>query len=433
MFSKFHCRAINRLGKIPLNVYTSLKFKSNQTVSASPFLHLTKSADAKIDGIEEILNSSQILSPLKLMQLYQKQKKHSDVLNVWNDLKSKHPAAIDNEILSLVVASAAAGGKSQSVIDLIDYSQTIGIKVTPQLGLFYIKACGVSKTAGGVQLGGWSRAVGMLDTITTAQISNKGMNHKGKGKSVVKPLRSPELKYMDVMSDCFQETLLLCASSGKWRNVLDIVEKAHDNKCPLTERMLSAAVICCAREGSGITEAHNMFRYMVNNDIPRSLKVYTAVLQGIVKTKQWNLYELVWENLLLDNLPKTDAVYASRIEIHSALKNIEEAELTLKEALLSIKRPKQSYNALYLALLKSGDGQKAFDLVTNMSENGLKQPEKHTASFHVQSLAMLGLVEKGFLFLREQEHDDDDTYVNQRGSRTESDAGSEGEKEDVCI
>jgi pentatricopeptide repeat protein len=403
---------------------------SNQTKSALISSHLKNAADDKVDGTVEIPLSNQILSPFKLMQLYHKQNKHADVLNVVNDLKVKNSSAIDNDILSLAVSSAAVSSKSQIIIDLIDFRQLQGMKITYQLGLSYIKACRMSPVAAELQVGGWSRAVGMLDTITTVQTFSKGKNHKSKGKIGLKPLHSAELGDIDVIADCFEETLLLCAGSGKWRNVIDIIEKAHANKCPLTEKMLSAAVVCCARERNGIKESHKLFRVMVMNNIHRSLKVYTALLQGIVNTEQWDLYELVWDNLMIDNLPQSDAVYASRIEYCSVQEKIEEAESVLKEALLSIKRPKQSYNALYVALLKSGDEQKALELVKNMSENGFKLPQKHTASFHLQSLAKAGLVEQGLQYLKKNDYDDDDIYVCQNVSGDGSDDESEEEEDE---
>lgn len=418
-------RFFSRLGKIPLNV-NNLRMNSNHTKSALISSHLKKAADDKIDGTVEIPLSNQILSPFKLMQLYHKQNKHADVLNVVNDLRVKNSSAIDNDILSLAVSSAAVSSKSQIIIDLIDFSQLQGLKITCQLGLSYIKACRAAE----LQVGGWSRAVGMLDTITTVQTFSKGKNHKSKGKIGFKPLHSAELGDIDVIADCFEETLLLCAGSGKWRNVIDIIEKAHANKCPLTEKMLSAAVVCCARERNGIKESHKLFRVMVMNNIHRSLKVYTALLQGIVKTEQWDLYELVWDNLMIDNLAQSDAVHASRIEYCSVQEKIEEAESVLKEALLSIKRPRHSYNALYVALLKSGDEQKALELVKNMSENGFKLPQKHTASFHLQSLAKAGLVEQGLQYLKKNEHDDDDIYVGQNVSGDGNDNESEEEEDE---
>eukprot|EP00596_Hydrurales_sp_CCMP1899_P005249 CAMPEP_0119046200 /NCGR_PEP_ID=MMETSP1177-20130426/44995_1 /TAXON_ID=2985 /ORGANISM="Ochromonas sp, Strain CCMP1899" /LENGTH=693 /DNA_ID=CAMNT_0007019009 /DNA_START=171 /DNA_END=2249 /DNA_ORIENTATION=- len=426
MLSQYHLRAFNRLGKIPLSI-KNLKFNSNHTKATLILPHLKISEDVKIDGIVEISKNNQLLSPLKLMQLYHKQNKHADVLNVLNDLKLKNTAAIDNDILSLAVASASLGKDPQTIINLIDSSQIQGMKVTYQLGLSYIKACKMSPVAGELQVGGWSRAVGMLDTITAAQMCDKGKTNKHKKKTSFKPIHNQELGNIDILAECFEETLLLCANSGKWRNVIDIIEKAHDNNCPLTDKMLSAAVVCCAGERNGIRESHKLFRYMVMNHIPRSLKLYTAILQGIVKTKEWDLYELVWENLMTDNLPKTDAVYASRIEYYSALEKIEEAEIILKEALVSIKRPKQSYNALYLALLKPGDEQKALELVKNMSESGFKLPQEHTASFHLQSLAKAGLVEQGLLYLKKNEHDNDDIDVSQNESRIGSDNESEEE------
>ena len=59
-------------------------------------------------------------------------------------------------------------------------------------------------------------------------------------------------------------------------------------------------------------------------------------------------------------------------------RNLDEAERVLREALLSIKRPKLTYHALYLAYLKAGPlyMQKAQQLVTEMKERGIHPPDQ---------------------------------------------------------
>ena len=54
-------------------------------------------------------------------------------------------------------------------------------------------------------------------------------------------------------------------------------------------------------------------------------------------------------------------------------------------------------------VLKAGSTQKALNLVKMMREAGVQPPEQHSASFHVQSLSKLGLVEEGLRFLRSEE------------------------------
>ena len=65
--------------------------------------------------------------------------------------------------------------------------------------------------------------------------------------------------------------------------------------------------------------------------------------------------------------------------IHTNSKrNLEEAERVLREALLSIKRPKLTYHALYLAYLKAGPlyMPKAQQLVMEMKERGIHPPDQ---------------------------------------------------------
>ena len=159
---------------------------------------------------------------------------------------------------------------------------------------------------------------------------------------------------------------------------------------------------------------------MVAENIPRSRKFYLALLQSHVRAKLFEKYELIWTQLLKDNLSRTDALCATRIDMHGALGEVEKAEKVLEESLITIKRPKQSYNALYLAQLRSGKTAKALDLVRKMRETGVQPPEQHTSSFHVQSLAKVGLVEEGLRFLKRHELDCGDVVEGERTAPQDS-------------
>lgn len=320
------------------------------------------------------------------LQEYQRQHKHGDILNLMNTLKKTNAAVVNADVIDISVASAVASKLPNTVISLIDFGQSLDVKISAELGLTYIKAC---KEYSGESQPMWSKAVGMLETVLP--INDKSNSRPNTNRKVIE--------------QCFEEALILCANSAKWRNVLDIVEKAVANACPLSERMLSAAIICCSREPNGVGPADKMFRYMVRENVPRIKKVYSALLQAHVKAKLYDKYEFVWAQLLKDNLSRSDALCSTRIEVYGAQGLLDKAELMLEESLLSIKRPKQSYNSLYLALLKSGNTEKALNLVMKMRETGVQPPEQHTASFHVLSLSKVGLVAEGLRFLRTQEQD----------------------------
>jgi pentatricopeptide repeat protein len=318
---------------------------------------------------------------------YQKQNKHSDVLNVANFLRKGDIAFIDNEVISLSVASAVASKLPVTIISLIDFASSMDINYNTELALTYIKACKDCPVES--HPGMWSKAVGMLETVLS--VNGKTENR--------------EIANRKLVETCLEETLLICANSGKWRNVLEIMEKTLANDCPPTERMLNAGGLCCAREQNGIAQAYGIFNYMIAENITRTRKFYLALLQSHVRAKLFDKYEVIWAQLLKDNISRTDALCATRIEMLGALGEIEKAEQVLEESLISIKKPKLSYNALYLALLRSGNTAKALDLVKTMRETGVQPPEQHTSSFHVQSLAKVGLVEEGLRFLRKQELD----------------------------
>ena len=335
------------------------------------------------------------ISPLEQIKMFQEHEKHTDVLNLLNSLKKKDISMIDADIIALAVTSATATKQPLTIVSLIDLGLTQGIKINPELALAYIKAC--RECASDSQPGMWSKAVGMLETMLA---NGNGRVQTGK-----------KVKNTDNIAQCFEESVVLCANSGKWRNALDIIEKATASNCPLTDRMLSAAIVCCAREVNGLAPAHDLFRYMGEMKIPRSAKVYSALLKGFVKDGLLDKYEATWVQMKAENVPCTDTLYATRIQAYAALGHTDKAEATLQES-LSIKIPKQSYNALYFALLKSGDTQKALDLVKKMKGVGVQPPEQHNATFHIQSLSKVGLVSEGLKFLRKQEEEHYSYYLS---------------------
>ena len=371
-----------------VSVVASMNVKSVLEINVPQCL--TTDAAVKVDFHSEVTKGSAKVQLLGQMKLLQSQNKHGEVLQLLSSAKKDNIALINNEIISLSVVSASAVKQPHTVVALIDLGQSQGVRIRPELALAYIKSC--KMCASDSQPGMWSKAVGMLETILVADMKESGRTSVGR-----------KLKSSDLIAQCFEEAALLCASSRKWRNVLDIIEKCAETNHPLTERMLSAAIVCCAREINGIENAHNLFRYMAKEEIRRSTKVYTALLQGFLKAGMLDKYEAVWAQMKAENLPCTDVLYATRIEAYAAASETEKAELTLKESLQSIKRPKVSYNALYLTLLKAGSTQKALNLVKMMREAGVQPPEQHSASFHVQSLSKLGLIEEGLRFLRSEE------------------------------
>ena len=341
----------------------------------------SSATESPIDGTVTVIDRRPLVVQLQELQ---RQNKHTEILNLMNTLKKKNAAVVDVNVIDISVSSAVASKLPNTVISLIDFGLSVDVKISAELGLTYIKAC---KEYSGESQPMWSKAVGMLETVVP--INDKISNRPNSSRKAIE--------------QCFEEALILCANSAKWRNVLDIVEKAVANACPLTERMLSAAIICCSREMNGVGPADKMFRYMIRENVPRSKKVYSSLLQAYVRAELYDRYEFAWAQLLEDNLSRTDTLCATRIEVYGAQGRLDEAERTLEESLL--KRPKQSYNALYLALLKSGNTEKALNLVMKMKETGVQPPEQHTASFHVQSLSKVGLVEEGLRFLRTQEQD----------------------------
>ena len=368
---------------------SAVRYESKLTVAARP---ISASLNAVTNLPTEILktpasqNLKQIKSATKsstIQQLeeYQKLNKHADILSLVNSLKKNRVISSDVDIVSISVASATASKQPATVISLIDFGLSLDLQLNADLGLKYVQAC--KELSVESQSGMWSKAVAIL--VTVLPLMNK--------------------QNQNIIEQCLEETLILCAHSKKWRNVHEIMNKTLDNGITPTERMLSSAVICCAREPNGIHLAYAMFQYMTKEGIRKSRKVYYAILHSFVRAKVFDKYEVVWAQMMKEKVPLTDALSATRIEVYAALGQIEKAESTLQESLLFSKRPCQSYDALYLALLRSGNTEKALDVVKKMRETGVQPPEQHTASFHVQSLAKIGFVEEGLKFLREQEQD----------------------------
>jgi pentatricopeptide repeat protein len=382
MMSRVTCSQICTNSSTPFNAKHNRNIPTSSSKRVEPSVEIVKE-----NPIEVTFKFPDKQSVISQLLEYQKQNKHSDVLNVTDSLKKGEVVFIDNEVISLAVASAVALKLPMTIISLIDFASSTDINYNTELALTYIKAskdCPVESHPGM-----WSKAVGMLEIVLSVN-----------GKTDIRELANRKL-----VEACLEETLLICANSGKWRNVLEIMEKTLANDCSPTERMLNAGGLCCAREQNGIAQAYCIFNYMIAEDIARTRKFYLALLQSHVRAKLFDKYEIIWAQLLKDNISRTDALCATRIDMLGALGEIKKAELVLEESLISIKKPKLSYNALYLALLRSGNTAKALDLVKKMRETGVQPPEQHTSSFHVQSLAKVGLVEEGLRFLRKQELD----------------------------
>ena len=137
----------------------------------------------------------------------------------------------------------------------------------------------------------------------------------------------------------------------------------------------------------------------------------------------------------IDKIPRGDLAYASRVEVlslsrlsgttggsggyHAASssssssssspppsppsstptkRNLDEAERVLREALLSIKRPKLTYHALFLAYLKAGPVymHKAQQLIIEMKDRGIHPPDQIevglTLSYHSHKQVFLPLI-----------------------------------------
>ena len=79
-------------------------------------------------------------------------------------------------------------------------------------------------------------------------------------------------------------------------------------------------------------------------------------------------------------------------------RNLDEAERVLREALLSIKRPKLTYHALFLAYLKAGPVymHKAQQLIIEMKDRGIHPPDQIevglTLSYHSHKQVFLPLI-----------------------------------------
>ena len=395
---------LRRCAYQPLNIHSlmgrvtcsQINSNSSTTFNAKHNRHAPTSSSKRVEPSNELMKENPIevtykfpdkQSVISQILEYQKLNKHIDVLEITNFLKKKEVAFIDNEVISLTVTSALASRLPVTIISLIDFAYSMDISYNPEFALTYIRACRDCPMES--HPGMWSKAVGMLEIV----LSENGMTDKR------------ELTNRKLVETCLEETLLLCAISGKWRNVLEIMEKTLANDLSPTERMLNAGGLCCAREQNGIGQAYGIFNYMIAENITRTRKFYLALLQSHVRAKLFDKYEFIWAQLLIDNISRTDALCATRIDMLGAIGEVEKAELVLEESLLSIKRPKLTYNALYLALLRSGNTAKALDLVKKMRETGVQPPEQHTSSFHVQSLAKVGLVEEGLRFLRKQELD----------------------------
>lgn len=104
--------------------------------------------------------------------------------------------------------------------------------------------------------------------------------------------------------------------------------------------------------------------------------------------------------MVLDAIVIDDALYATRIEAYYKSGKIEKAEMILDRVKKVIKRPILSYDALYLAYLKSGgknENIKALLLKREMKESGMResgvkciQTDEHDASSHLKTLTKLG-------------------------------------------
>lgn len=327
------------------------------------------------------------------------QNKHAEVVQLWEQLKAKAPASLTPHLLSLFVTSAEMEGRPQLVLTMVEFAENLGVSVCATSGLRFVRACR-AVTADKTDPSAWHKAAGMLEKVAFRQLES--------GRSSAPPTSPKDLA---VIVEMIEEAVRTCAASGKWRNTLDIIEKVVALKLNLTEKMLSAAIVCCAREKNGVVAAFNLFKYTTRRgvSIPRTMQMYTFLLQGLSRESLLVQFEAVWEQMAEDRMPLSDAAYATRVEVlsQSRLSNspapfdLSPAEGVFHEALGAIKHPRATFHAMYLAYLKAGRVPLALQLLSTMKERGIQPPERLDASSHVIGLCKLGLFEEALAAMQE--------------------------------
>jgi len=281
---------------------------------------------------------------LQQVTAFYAQDKHAEVVLLWELLKHKSPASLTTELLTYFVESAEMERRPQLVITMVEFAQSCGVAAADRTCLRFVQACH-RLAVDRADAAAWHKATGMLESHVFSRLRDR---HQPESPRHV--------------AEMIEETIQVCSESGKWRNCLDILEKAAEFHVKFTERMLTAAIVCSAREKNGVAAAFSLFLYMTRKDVdvPRSTKVYVVLLQGLARESAVDRYEVVWAQMAQDRVPRTDAAFASRVEVLSLSRlpgtgiaaNLARAEQVLAEAQLSIKRPRATYHALHLAYLK---------------------------------------------------------------------------------
>eukprot|EP01041_Mallomonas_annulata_P006881 gene6881-13957_t len=136
-----------------------------------------------------------------------------------------------------------------------------------------------------------------------------------KALSLLEEARS---RSMDILA-CYEETVSRCVASGKWRTVLDVLDHMHAKNLPLTEHMVSTAILCCVNNGqqAGTMAAYKLFAHMVAAGLPRSRSVYTALLPALCHNGLYDEFEWMWAQLQSESpgVKPSAVVCACRIEV----------------------------------------------------------------------------------------------------------------------
>lgn len=196
----------------------------------------------------------------------------------------------------------------------------------------------------------------------TEMITMLGENEWTKSLEILERSRSMDSDNLII----YEETVSRCAKAGKWRTTLDVLEEMTV-KYPLTQKVLEMALVCCAKGSQQAPlAAYNIFQYMVSHKIPRRLDSYALLYQALTDSNEFEKCNELWDQILLDKIRISTALYAARIESLAASGVKEQAENFLKESLRKKSRPYVFYLALLKGLLRSGASSDADKVLGRM-------------------------------------------------------------------
>jgi hypothetical protein len=304
---------------------------------------------------------------------------HEKCILLWENMDKNQHSLITVDIIEMMLVSSSYHNRWQLVIDIVEFGQSLGIlnDMSTNIGLLYLEILGALDLTEWGDKNALNKAISVLDKLIILG---------------------------NVNSKIFEETLMICSNHGKWRSMIEILEKMQKLSFSLNTKVLYPTIISCSKIGNdaSISAAFNIFKYLVRKDIPRNKELYHFLFLSLSKNAMVHSDKIsfIWDRLILDNIKPTSIMYSTYIRALCIDGEIESAKAVLHDAIekSNKKIPKYAYLSLYSGLISHDLKDEAESLIIDMNKLGMSISSKDV-SFHVQSLIKSGLLTESVRYL----------------------------------